>query len=97
MKRVKVKKNGLIELRIDKARFCEWYFNNSEESEYVLNDLIEKETIHLSDYLEDIGYLPIDMVVNPTAILQEDRLNEDGGEAFDIENPYERYSLKFAN
>lgn len=56
--------------KVKQADFINWLYNDRDEliefAEMVLDRIIRKNEIHLTakDLTEDIGYLPIDLVIN---------------------------------
>ena len=78
------------DLYVDKTKFVCWYFDDEAEKS-VLNELIEKGKVSLIDILQDVGYIPLDFVINKDAVRKED-IDEEGEE---IEEPSSKYRLGF--
>ena len=83
-------------LHIYKKGFIDFYFDNKETIASVLDDLIAQETISLTDYLKDVGFIRSNIIVNPEIVKDEHKseIDEETGE-FEIEFPCENYELKF--
>jgi len=66
-----------------KKEFFGWLLSDSQDWSNVVDDLISSETIHLKDYLEIVGYIPIEYVKNKEDLTSEE-IKE--GEITDPEN-----------
>jgi len=72
-----------------KKEFFNWLWSDSQDWSNVVDDLVNGETIHLKDYLGNVGFIPIRFIKN-----QED-LNTEDIEDGELENP-ENYDLEIA-
>ena len=78
-----------ITLFVDKEKFVDWYFDeNTVDS--TIDVLIENGSVCLEDCLEDLGYIPLDIIVNTEDIRESDIVDN-----MEIEEPGRTYNLKF--
>ena len=80
---------------VDKKKFCEWYIDEDTRDglgDNCVSGLIDEGEYHitLQDCLDDIGYLPLSMIINKEVIDKEDI------DDYEIEEPCPKYKLKFA-
>ena len=68
-------------LYIKRKRFCEWYFDN-ESIKIIGNDVIDdlmhsgKYSITLEDCLKQIGYIPVDLIINKKNIFSNEDISD---------------------
>ena len=79
-------------LYVDKNKFVGWYFDEEMEK-FVINKLIKKGEVKLSDILQGVGYLPLDFVENKKDVREEDINKEDKDK--EIGEPGSKYRLEF--
>ena len=78
-----------ITLFVDKKKFVDWYFDE-DTVDSTIDVLIENGSVCLEDCLEDLGYIPLDMIVNKEDIRKSDIVDD-----MEIEEPGKIYDLKF--
>ena len=78
------------DLYVDKTKFVCWYFDEEMEK-FVINKLIKKGEVSLTDILRGVGYIPLDFIINKEDVRKEDINKEDE----EIGEPGSKYRLEF--
>jgi len=82
-------------LQIDRTKFLDWYFSSEDDYHRHNKDMYEviesgaTYKFSLQDIFKHIGYLPLNVVKNPEAILEADK------KAGEIEEPLVDYDIDF--
>ena len=81
-----------IKLEIDYDGFCSWYFSDMGRSELasVVEDLIDDGKISVKGYLDNVEYIPYNVIVNKDDVILCD-MNEERDELENLSN----YNIDF--
>jgi len=70
------------------ANFCEWYFDGDRDSNgSIVKDLIDFRTISVDKYANEVGYLPVGIILNLEVVDKNDIFHEE------VVSP-EKYEIK---
>lgn len=62
-----------IKLNVNYDAFCNWYFSDSMYADQVVEDLIKDGEVSIQCIADRVGYLPLDLVLNPEVVSDKDK------------------------